>query len=57
MYKAQRFDSIYDLKDFLNENEIKLTEIIGIYRTPTSPYDGAYDLLYYVEDAESEGKE
>lgn len=51
MYKAQRFDSIYDLKNFLNENEIKLTEIIGIYRTPTSPYNGVYDLLYYVENA------
>ena len=54
MYKAQRFDSIYDLKDFLNENEIKPTEIIKIYRVPISPYAGSYDLLYYVEDAESE---
>ena len=54
MYKAQRFDSIYDLKDFLNENEIKPTEIIKIYRVPSSPYDGLYDLLYYVKDTESE---
>ena len=54
MFKAQRFDSIYDLKDFLNENKIKPTEIIKIYRIPISPYAGSYDLLYYVEDAESE---
>jgi len=54
MYKAQRFDSIYELKDFLNENEIKPTEIIKIYRVPSSPYDGLYDLLYYVKDTESE---
>ena len=55
MYKTQRFDSIYDLKDFLNENGIKPTEIIKIYRVPISPYAGSsYDLLYYVEEAESE---
>lgn len=54
MYKAQRFDSLYYLKDFLNKNEIKPTEIIGIYRTAISPNAGLYDLLYYVEEAESE---
>ena len=56
MYKAERFDDIYDLKDFLNENKIKLTEIIKINRVPKSSYEfeGSYDLLYYVEDAESE---
>ena len=56
MYKAQRFDSLYYLKDFLNKNEIKPTEIIGIYRTAISPNAGLYDLLYYVEDVESEDK-
>lgn len=56
MYKAIRFDSLYDLKNFLNKNEIKPNEIIGIYRAPTSPYTGLYDLLYYV-NAESEDKE
>lgn len=56
MYKAQRFDSLYYLKDFLNKNEIKPTEIIGIYRTVTAPNAGLYDLLYYVEEAESEEK-
>ena len=56
MYKAQRFDSLYDLKDFLNENEIKPTEIIGIYRVPISPNEGSYDLLYYVNE-KSEDKE
>lgn len=57
MYKALRFDSLYDLKDFLNENEIKPNEIIGIYRTPISPNAGLYDLLYYVKEAESEEEE
>lgn len=51
MYKALRFDSLYDLKDFLNENEIKPNEIIGIYRTTISPNAGLYDLLYYVKEA------
>ena len=53
MYKALRFDSLYDLKDFLNKNEIKPNEIIGIYRTTISPNAGLYDLLYYVKEAES----
>lgn len=53
MYKALSFDNLYYLKDFLNRNEIKPTEIIGIYRTPISPTAGQYDLLYYVEDTES----
>lgn len=54
MYKALRFDSLYDLKDFLNENEIKPTEIIGIYRTPISPNAGLYDLLYYIKEKETD---
>jgi hypothetical protein len=52
MYKAQRFNSIYELKDFLNENGIKSTEIIGIYRIPIAPNAGLFDLLYYVESEE-----
>ena len=53
MYEALKFANIYDLKDFLNENEIKPNEIIGIYRTTISPNAGLYDLLYYVKEAES----
>ena len=49
MYRALRFDSLYELTDFLNENEIKPNNIIGIYRTPTAPNTGLYDLLYYVD--------
>lgn len=56
MYKALRFDSLYDLKDFLNENEIKPTEIIGIYRTSISPNAGLYDLLYYIKEKGSDNK-
>ena len=52
-YKAYRFDSIYDLKDFLNDNEIKPTDIIGIYREHKYQDQGCFDLLY-VEQAESE---
>lgn len=47
MYKAKRFDSIYDLVEFLNNNKIKPTEIIGIYRVQISPYAGIYDLICY----------
>lgn len=53
MYKAHKFDNLYDLKDFLNENEIKPFEIIGIYRTQISLNSGLYDLLY-VEQTENE---
>lgn len=49
-YKAYRFDSIYNLKVFLNKNEIKPTDIIGIYGE-----QGFFDLLY-VEHIESEDK-
>lgn len=51
IYKAYRFDSIYDLKDFLNDNEIKPTDIIGIYGYQDR--GGYFDLLY-VEHTESE---
>lgn len=37
MYKALRFDSLYDLKDFLNENEIKPNEITAWMPLP-EPY-------------------
>ena len=45
-YKAYRFDSIYKLKDFLNDNEIKPTNIIGIYREHKGQSGGCFDLLY-----------
>ena len=53
IYKAYRFDSIYNLKVFLNKNEIKPTDIIGIYGEQDRGY---FDLLY-VEYTESENKE
>ena len=54
-YKAYRFNSIYDLKNFLNDNEIKPTDIIGIYREHKYQDQGFFDLLY-VEHIESEDK-
>ena len=56
IYKAYRFDSIYDLKNFLNDNEIKPTDIIGIYREHKYQDQGLFDLLY-VERIESEDKD
>ena len=60
IYKAYRFDTIYDLKDFLNDNEIKPTDIIGIYREHKYQDRGCFDLLYVkhtesgVQDADSD---
>lgn len=56
IYRAYRFDSIYDLKDFLNDNEIKPTDIIGIYREHKYQDQGCFDLLY-VKHTESEVEE
>lgn len=53
IYKAYRFESVYGLKDFLNYNEIKPTNIVGIYREHKYQDQGFFDLLY-VEQAESE---
>lgn len=55
-YKAYRFESVYELRDFLNDNEIKPTDIVGIYREHKYQDQGFFDLLY-VEKAESEDKE
>lgn len=56
IYKAYRFESVYELRDFLNDNEIKPTNIVGIYREHKYQDQGFFDLLY-VEQAESEDKE
>jgi len=56
IYKAYRFESVYELKDFLNDNEIKPTDIVGIYREHKYQDQGFFDLLY-VEPQESEDKE
>ena len=53
IYRAYRFNTIYDLKDFLNDNEIKPVNIVGIYREHKYPDQGFFDLLY-VEQAENE---
>ena len=52
MYNSKRFGTLYDLTCFLNENKIKFTEIIGIYRIPIDLCAGEYGLLYYVEEEE-----
>lgn len=52
-YKAYRFESVYELRDFLNDNEIKPTDIVGIYREHKYQEQGFFDLLY-VEHTESE---
>lgn len=49
MYKTYRFESIYNLRDFLNDNEIKPTDIIGIYREHKYQDQGFFDLLYVVQ--------
>ena len=51
IYKAYSFDTIYHLKDFLNNNKIKPTNIIGIYREHRYQDLGVFDLLY-VEQTE-----
>lgn len=55
IYKAYRFDTIYNLKDFLNDNKIKPTDIIGIYREHRYQDLGVFDLLY-IEQTENEDK-
>ena len=55
IYKTRMFDNIYDLKDFLNDNEIKPINIIGIYKEHKYQDQGFFDLLY-VEHTESEAK-
>jgi hypothetical protein len=50
MYKVKRFANIYNLKNFLNDNGIKQTNIIGIYREQN------YCDLLYVDKSESEDK-
>lgn len=47
-YRAQRFDSIFYLKDFLNENDITPQKIIGIFRKD----NGLMELLYLAESEE-----
>ena len=44
-YKAMRFDSIFYLKDFLNDHNITPQEIIGIFRKD----NGLMELLYLAE--------
>ncbi len=53
MYKAQRFESIFYLEKFLNENKINRQDIIGIYRNDK----GLMELLYVKSEAEESGKE
>lgn len=55
-YKAYRFESVYELMEFLNDNEIEPTDIVGIYREHKYQDQGFFDLLY-VEWTESEDKE
>ena len=51
IYKADRFDNVYQIKDFLNENEIKPTDIVGIYTERNYQGRVVFDLLY-VEQTE-----
>lgn len=56
MYKAYRFKSIYDIKNFLNDNKIKPIDIIGVYGVYREHKDHNqcfFDLLY-VDKSESE---
>ena len=53
IYKADRFDNVYQIKNFLNENEIKPTDIVGIFTNHNYQGQVVFDLLY-VEQAESE---
>lgn len=50
-YKAYRFESVYELRDFLNDNEINPNNIVGIYREHKYTDQGFFDLLY-VEQTE-----
>ena len=49
MYDSRIFCTIFDVKEFLNDNNIKPTEIIGIYRKPNSSCDQSYIFLYFEE--------
>lgn len=44
-YRAEWFDSIFELKDFLNENDITPQEIISIFRKDNE----CIELLYLAE--------
>lgn len=46
LYKAKSFDNIYRLSEFLNDNNIKPTDIVGIYREYKYQNQYSYKLLY-----------
>lgn len=55
-YNARSFEDIYRLSDFLNENNIKPTDIVGIYRVYKYQGQGCFNLLYIESDEKKEVK-
>lgn len=51
MYKVKRFTNIYSLKNFLNDNDIKPIDIIGVYK------EQCYCDLLYVDKSKAGNKE
>lgn len=50
MYRAIRFDSIFYLKDFLNENHVSKDNIITVLRKES----GLVELLFWDEEQQGE---
>lgn len=48
-YKALTFETIFDLKDFLNSHEIQPQSIVSILRQSSSNGYGRIELLYLIE--------
>lgn len=46
LYKTKSFDNLYRLSEFLNNNNIKPTDIIGIYREHKYQNQYCFNLLY-----------
>lgn len=55
-YNARSFEDIYRLSDFLNDNNIKPADIVGIYREHKYSDQGCFDLLYIESDKSEEMK-
>lgn len=50
IYKTKSFDNIYRLSEFLNDNKINPTDIVGIYREYKYQNQYTYKLLYIEPD-------
>lgn len=47
-YQTKSFDNLYRLSEFLNDNKVNPTDIVGIYRERDHKYQNQYcfNLLY-----------